>query len=259
MIFLAGFKLKEKISDFILNPSTYSSELMDNWDQTDPIRDASDLPSLNVSHAETSQTINRDSSGILLWHFGTMLRLTAWVQAVPFTGDSVCGLIAQKSTWRRRWGCSWIHTILQFSAAIFELYNHPLLLSSQHFGIFYHRSPPFPTGMPRSPVLFICFILFVFSNLPPLLSQTSPTSMPALFLSLRLPLPQHFPPTWHTFHSCPLSLFSIKLPWLTFLNGPQDLITSASRFVLYTCSQLVIVLPRRLYRVSKKCLRLCKI
>lgn len=176
---------------------------MDNWDQTDPIRDASDLPSLNVSHAETSQTINRDSSGILLRHFGTMLRLTPRVQAVPFMGDSVCGLIAQKSTWRRGWGCSWIQTILQFSAAIFQLYNHPLLLfPPKHFGIFFHRLPPFPTGMPRSPVLFICFILFVFSNPPPLLSQPSPTSMPALFLSLRFPLPQRFPPMWHTVHSC---------------------------------------------------------
>ena len=162
---------------------------MDNWDQTDPIRDASDLPSLNVSHAETSQTINRDSSGILLRHFGTMLRLTPRVQAVPFMGDSVCGLIAQKSTWRRGWGCSWIQTILQFSAAIFQLYNHPLLLfPPKHFGIFFHRLPPFPTGMPRSPVLFICFILCLL--------QSTPSSQPA------------FP----HIHACTFSVTSLSSP-----------------------------------------------
>lgn len=55
-----------KKSDFILNPSTQLM-LMDKWDQTDPIRDASDPSLLNSYHAEIPQCSRVDLNVFLFF------------------------------------------------------------------------------------------------------------------------------------------------------------------------------------------------
>lgn len=194
----AGFKLEQKRkekSDFILKPSTYSGwwtsglKLIPLEMPLTPHRFTFAMQKSLCVKMLTCQACFCDIFGMHKQSFGLPSG-----SGNSFTGDgvSVVWLHASQLGGEMR---VFLNSI-QFRAAILELYNTTLrLLSPQHFGIFFYRLPPFPTGMPRSPILFICFLLFVFSNLPPplpLFSVSLPPIHPCTFLSLRFSLPQLF-------------------------------------------------------------------
>lgn len=136
-------KERKRKTDFILNP-----------DKRDPIRDASDPTLFNISHAEIRQCLF-DISGCI-----NNASAYPHVHAAPFTGDSVCGLITQKSFWKRDEGApefrlSW-DSGLPFWSYITQT---PNTLASFYIDCFH-----FPKASPALPSVFICFILFVFSN-----------------------------------------------------------------------------------------------
>lgn len=116
-----------------------------------------------------------------------------------------------QSTWRRDAGATEFWLSRKSGLPFWSYITHyPSFLPPppQHFGIFFYRLPPFPKGMPCSPILFYLFYPFCLSNIPPplLLISASLPLHPSLHFSVTLLFSlSAFSPIRHTVHSRPLS------------------------------------------------------
>jgi len=190
------------------------------------IRDASD-PSSFIITMQKSLGAEMLTCKPVFWHF------RMHKQCFGLCWDLCSSIHRRRCQWfdhtevslKQRWGCSRILIILKTRAAILELYNTKPP-PSQYFGIFFYRLPPFPTGMPCSPILLICFILFLFSNLPP--------TLPLYFASLPLHQSLHFSVTCFLFH-CYSKELRKKLISTHWALKIYSMICSHSLNNLYAC------------------------